>query len=107
MEGESATFSVSATGLNLNYEWQFSTQDLIPVTTQSTKYMLSNSDATLTIMDVEANDVNDYRVRVFNDGGSVDSSSFVLELSKTHDYISVGSCIYIYIYICIEFTIRT
>ena len=63
-KGQTATFIVSASGDNLNYQWQKNGRDILGATS-----------ATLTISNVTDEDVADYSVRVGNDATFVFSSS--------------------------------
>ena len=70
-EGGAATFSVYATGAPpLSYQWRFNGEDIAGAT-----------DATLTLSDVQYNQVGVYSVRVSNPSGSVLSSDATLEIS--------------------------
>jgi len=66
----SAQFDVSATGLNLAYQWQFNQSNILGATATS----LINSN-------VSSSDFGDYRAIVSNDGGSVTSAVAQLTLA--------------------------
>ncbi len=79
-EGSSATFSVTATGTGLNYQWRFNGSSMSGATASS-----------YTIASVQGSDAGTYDVVVSNDGGSVTSSGAVLTVSTLTNGLINGS----------------
>ncbi len=80
LEGSSATFSVTATGTGLNYQWRFNGSSISGATAGS-----------YTIASVQSSDAGTYDVVVSNDGGSVTSSGAVLTVSTVTNGLINGS----------------
>jgi hypothetical protein len=69
-EGTNATFSVVATGSNLNYQWQKNSSNISGAT-----------NSTLDIYSIDTGDAANYRVVVSNTGGSVTSNQASLSVT--------------------------
>jgi len=78
--GESASFSVVASGSGLRYQWSFDGSAITGATT-----------ASLTLDGVDDADAGDYVVVVSNDAGSVTSDTATLTLSDDEDGNGTGS----------------
>ena len=77
--GGSTTFTVVASGEGLTYQW-FGPGG---VTLSDIPGEISGATtATLQIFNIQSNDLGNYRVRISNVGGSVDSSSVTLSFGK-------------------------
>lgn len=74
-EGQSATFSVTATGSNLSYQWQKNGANIQGATS-----------ATFTVSAVTPSDVAAYRVVVTNSSGTVTSNAAQLQLLVIEPY---------------------
>ncbi|MBO4212009.1 MAG: hypothetical protein J5878_05075, partial [Oscillospiraceae bacterium] len=71
-----ATFSVTATGTNLKYQWQYKKSGSSTWTNWSGK-----TDATLSFKGTSTNNAYQYRCVVSNDSGSVTSSAATLTVA--------------------------
>ena len=76
--GESATFTVVATGEGLSYQWFGPGGALSDISGE----IDGATTAMLQIFNVQSDDEGNYRVRVTNVGGLVDSDEVILSLSK-------------------------
>ena len=72
-----ATFTVAASGEGLTYQWFGPVGEIAGATT-----------ATLQISNVQSNDAGSYRVQVSNAGGSVNSNTITLAISKYITHIN-------------------
>ena len=76
--GETAYFSVGASGIGLSYRWQKDEADLI----EDGRYV-GTATPILTVSDVTMSDAGDYRCVVTNGGGSVPSNAAALTVRAT------------------------
>ena len=78
MDGSNTTFTVTASGLALTYQWQKDEADI----SDSVNTYSGTTTATLTILSATEDDAGEYRVRVSNPAGSVFSSQANLTFGK-------------------------
>ena len=82
--GEEVVFSVDAIGGNLTYQWKFEDQEL-----------LGENQATLTILEVEPEDVGNYYVVINSDCGEIISQTVTLSITTDiNEYEKYGIEIY-------------
>ena len=84
--GTNATFTVTATGLRLNYTWKLGNGSRLP----SGDRFVPN-DKMLTIQNVQPSDIGSYCCEVSNAAGSVTSNSASLILSELYLCVKLGS----------------
>ena len=77
-DGSDATFFVTATGFQLNYQWQ---KNGINIFDTANTYS-GTTTATLTVLSVNINDTGLYRVIVSNSAGSVFSNQANFTVGK-------------------------
>lgn len=77
--GQTATFSVTSSETNPGYQW-FG-PDGNPLSDRDGE-IEGTTSATLQIFNVQPTDIGTYRVRVFVDGGSVNSDTVILTIGE-------------------------
>ena len=82
--GNTATFSVTAMGKSLTYQWQFDGSDI----SSGTKYSGANT-TTLMVNNVDGNDEGNYQVIVSNAAGGMTSTPARLTLCKWYNVTGV------------------
>ena len=83
-EGQSAVFSVTATGSNITYEWR---KDGVPVTDLAGK-ISGSSTQNLSISDVNSSDIAVYTCLVTGGGGALNSNTASLTVHPTTALVS-------------------
>ena len=99
--GTNATFTVTATGLRLNYTWKLGNRTTLP----SDDRLVPN-DKMLTVQNVRPSDIGSYCCEVSNAAGSVTSNSASLTLSELYlhvklDFIAMSNSLQSF-YLCLK-----
>ena len=93
--GGTAVLTVTASGGTLTYQWFFNDTAL----SDTLGEISGATESTLTVSNVQQDDVGDYHVRVTNIAGSVDSSSINITLmGELHPSFAVLHMLYMFVH---------